>query len=330
MTLPERAPAADSDIPRVEYRAVSPDETFPEDVLAAITFGNARHRADARCVRVGLEPLRGESLVEIWHASGPITAGFDGEVRWTSDGQYLLAAVEIDERRHPSVEAASRAAYAALWSFQSRSAYSHLLRVWNYFDDINEGDGDSERYKRFCVGRAAAYNPPAGNDHPAATAIGRRSGDAGLQVYWLAGRKAGLPLENPRQMSAYRYPRQYGPVSPSFSRAMLVAGKLLLISGTASIVGHVSHHPGDLRAQINESLNNLDSLLHKAAGVSPAVGTRLGANSLLKIYLKDAQALDEAEAEFRKRLPPEVPYIVLEADVCRRELLVEIDCIHRA
>jgi hypothetical protein len=56
---------------------------------------------------------------------------------------------------------------------------------------------------------------------PAATCIGRFDGVRRLQVYWLAAREAGLPLENPRQVSAFRYPRQYGPQSPSFSRALL-------------------------------------------------------------------------------------------------------------
>ncbi len=80
---------------------------------------------------------------------------------------------------------------------------------------------------------------------PAATSIGRQDDDRVLQVYWLAGNEPGRALENPRQMSAFHYPRQYGPSAPTFSRAMQVGGGLL-ISGTASVRGHASHHPQDL------------------------------------------------------------------------------------
>ncbi len=101
---------------------------------------------------------------------------------------------------------------------------------------------------------------------PAATCIGRRDGDPMVQVYWLAGRAPGLPLENPRQVSAYRYPREYGPTPPSFSRAMLASDRLVMISGTASIVGHASRHRGNVRAQLDETFTNLANVLQRAAG----------------------------------------------------------------
>ena len=49
----------------------------------------------------------------------------------------------------------------------------------------------------------------------------------------------GTPVENPRQVSAYRYPREYGPQSPTFARALLPPSPRvpLLLSGTASIDG---------------------------------------------------------------------------------------------
>ena len=41
-------------------------------------------------------------------------------------------------------------------------------------------------------------------------------------VYFLAGRTAPVFVENPRQVSAYHYRREYGTHSPSFSRAALL------------------------------------------------------------------------------------------------------------
>ena len=330
MTRPDGASVrARLTTPHIEYSTLEPHRELPRELLAGVVFGAAyaRHQ-DPRCVRVGLEPLVGRGTVELWRAAGAVRMGFNGEVRYAADGSHLAGAIELDERDFGSLAAAARAAYAALRRFQGASAYPHLLRVWNYFDGINRGSGDEERYKQFCLGRAAGLEVGSARALPAATAIGRRDGSTILQVYWLAGRAPGVPLENPRQLSAYRYPRQYGPSPPSFSRAMLVGGRLLMISGTASILGHASRHPENLRAQIDETLANLASVLQRAATVSPAIEPALGAGSLLKIYLRDAAAVHEVDALLRERLHPGVAYMILAADICRRELLVEIDCLH--
>jgi chorismate lyase/3-hydroxybenzoate synthase len=318
--------------PRIEYRPYEPEAPLPRDVLGAVTFRDRSPRQnDPRIVRVGLKPLIGADIIEIWHASGPVSIGFDGMVRYAADPDHMLGAIELDERRYGGIAGAAEAAYAALSRFISTSRHPHLLRIWNYIDGINQGDGDNERYKLFCNGRAAglrALDPTHDCGFPAATCIGRRDGEPTVQVYWLAGRTPGLPLENPRQVSAYRYPREYGPTPPSFSRAMLASDRLVLISGTASIVGHASRHRGDVRAQLDETFRNLANVLQRAAGAAPGITTRLGPQSLLKIYLRDESLLPEVHAFLRERVPSETRYIVLHADVCRAELLVEIDCLH--
>lgn len=315
--------------PRIEYRRFDARAPLPKDVLCAVVFGDAPPQHDPRCVRVGLTPLRGAGLMEVWHANGPVSFGFDGTLRYAADADHLLGAIEVDERRYGGIAGAAEFAYAALMRFVASSRHPHLLRVWNYFDDINTGAGDDERYKMFCLGRASALKAHTRSDsYPAATCIGRRDGSPLLQVYCLAGRAPGVPLENPRQTSAYRYPRQYGPAAPSFSRAMLVSERLVLISGTASIVGHASRHPGDVRAQLAETLTNLANVLQRAAGLAPGITPRLGAESLLKIYLRDESLLPAVESLVREHLPAQIPLLILHADVCRAELLVEVDCLH--
>ena len=148
--------------PVIEYRRLEAPVALPDDVLCAVTFG-ARSESvdDPRCVRVGLEPLAGGGLVEVWHASGRVHRGYDGLVRYTHDEHHLAAAIEIDESRYGGIAAAAQVAYAAMASFQAAVQFPQVLRVWNYFDAINEGDGDGERYRQFCVGRTAmrSQNP---------------------------------------------------------------------------------------------------------------------------------------------------------------------------
>jgi chorismate lyase/3-hydroxybenzoate synthase len=267
--------------------------------------------------------------MEVWHANGPVSFGFDGALRYAADADHLLSAIEVDEREHGGIVGAAEFAYAALSRFVASSQHPHLLRIWNYFDDINAGAGDDERYKLFCVGRAAGLKiQTRGETYPAATCIGRRDGSSILQVYCMAGRAPGVPLENPRQTSAYRYPREYGPTAPSFSRAMLVSERLVLISGTAAIVGHASRHPGDVCAQLEETLTNVTNVLHRAAAATPGITPRLGEETLLKFYLREESLLPDVEVLLRKLLPPKTQFLILHADICRSELLIEADCLH--
>jgi chorismate lyase/3-hydroxybenzoate synthase len=275
-------------------------------------------------VQLDLPVLLGAGLTELWHVDGRIEAGREGLIHFASGGTFLAGRIEIDEHAAGGLEAAATQAYAAISRFTMRSPQRHLLRMYNYFSDINSGTGDSERYKLFCSGRAAGFQSLQAASWPAATAIGRPDHSGVLQVYWLAGSEPGRPIENPRQVSAFNYPRQYGPAPPSFSRAMRVNGSLL-ISGTGSILGHASHHAHDLPAQLDEILRNLASL--RQAGAGPAqLQSRRG--TVLKVYLRDASAAGLVNSHLRARLRAPVQLLILGADICRRELVVEIDAAH--
>ena len=312
----------------MEYRRLGAEAAVPATALCAITFGTPRGGGAEAApiglrVHVNLPMLVGTGLTELWHTDGEIASGREGQVHFASGGRYLAGSVEIEEPAAGGLSAAARAAYEAISHFTMRSNHRHLLRMYNYFSSINAGDGDAERYKLFCAGRAAGFQGLADPAWPAATSIGRRDDRRVLQVYWLAGSDPGQALENPRQVSAFHYPRQYGPSPPTFSRAMQFADGLL-ISGTASVLGHASHHANDLAGQLDEILRNLASV-RQAAGGSATPG---GRGTLLKVYLRDAAKAGFVAAYLREHLPAQVQFLVLGADICRRELLVEIDATH--
>lgn len=315
---------------RVEYRQQPLDALLADArLLAVFGFGiqAAPAHADPRYLHVAL-PVTGDAVFECWQVDGEVRHGRSGEIAWSEDGQLQFCALNVPD--NGDIEAAARHAYTQLHAWLARSDYPHPLRIWNYLDAITDGPGDEERYRRFCVGRAQGIGRElAPTDLPAATAIGHPQPTGRFQLYWLAARTAGTPLENPRQVQAWRYPRQYGPQAPGFARALLPpsAGMPLLVSGTAAVVGHASQHGDSLQQQFEEILANLRSLVDAARAMRPELPMREGPATRLKVYVRDADALPEVEALMRDRLPG-VPHLLLHGHVCRQELAVEIDGVH--
>jgi len=313
-----------------------------DDVLAVLGFGNAPQHDDPRYLRVPLMP-QGDAPFErtpyeIWHANAPVRSGRDGDIRWSTDGQLLFGVIEVDEAPfaidgRSGIEAAAAHAYAQLVAFVRDSSTPHLLRIWNYLDAITLGEGDAERYREFCVGRARGLGDFDAQTLPAATAIGRCDDARVIQIYWLAAHAPGTPVENPRQVSAYRYPRQYGRQQPSFARAMLPpAGSAmpLMLSGTASVVGHASQHDGELLAQLDETFANFEALLGAACARQPSLPAQFGPGTRLKVYVRDRDDMAIVAEALDRRLGDRVPRVLLHAAICRRELAVEIDGVHAA
>jgi len=324
-------PSAEPVLFRAVYAPAECRDAALADPRTLAVFGFSAHPTaceDPRWLRVPLAE-HGPARIEIWQGAGPVERGVRDGVRWSATGTVLFGAIEVDEVEG-DIESATAQAYARMSGFLAGCGFPHLLRTWNYLDAVTEGEGDQERYRRFCVGRVRGLRELDEAALPAATCIGRFDGVRRLQVYWLAAREPGLPLENPRQVSAFRYPRQYGPQSPSFSRALLpplATGLPLLQSGTAAIVGHVSQHTGSVGEQLDETLTNLQSLVDAARLQRPELAAGLGDTSVLKVYVRREEDMAAVAARMAE-LPGSPPFVVLHAEVCRAELLVEIEGLH--
>ena len=189
-------------------------------------------------------------------------------------------------------------------------------RVWGFLPRPTDHDGEAlERYMRFNAGRTAAYRAMSERIRviPAGTCVGHAGANLVVHAIWVPGQLT--PIENPRQRPAWLYSDRYGPVPPAFTRAMAVGGTLIA-SGTASVVGESSMHPGDLEAQCAETLRNMDALA--------AAGGARGPWRSLQVYVRDAAHLDAVRAWGERHFPGELER-VLHAPLCRAELLVEIE-----
>ena len=229
---------------------------------------------------------------------------------------------------------------------ESKIRFDQVIRTWLYLGGIVDDDGPVQRYKELNRARTDFYRDiqfqadrlPAncrGPIFPASTGIGTEGRGIMISAIALATERKDIkvvPLENPRQTPAFDYATHYSPKSPKFSRAMaLSCGNYatIFISGTASITHSETKHIGDAAAQTHETLDNIEALISEnnlAQHHLPGLGSSLEGLALVRVYVKRQADYADIRAVCEKRLG-ELPTIYAMADVCRPDLLVEIEGI---
>jgi chorismate lyase/3-hydroxybenzoate synthase len=233
-------------------------------------------------------------------------------------------------------------AYGAIFAHLAVQPPLYPVRFWAFVPIIHADLGaDLDRYMAFNAGRFAAYSAWCGgrDELSRAVATGSAVGVGGdrLELHCLASFEPGTPMENPRQVPAYRYSRRYGPLPPCFARATAIEGgtpvrRLLLVGGTASIRGEDSLHVGNLVEQTRETLRNLASLVRYASNpAEPAqmeeadLADWLGCFREVRVY----RPRPDDTAEIMATLIPFLAGVrrieLLQAELCRPELLVELE-----
>ncbi len=224
--------------------------------------------------------------------------------------------------------------------------FEEVIRTWLYLGDIVGAEGETQRYKELNRARTDFYEPirfragklPPGQNptvYPASTGIGTEGRDIVMSCIALQTTRqdiVGMPLENPLQTSAFKYSACYGSKSPKFSRAMaLSCGPFatIFVSGTASITNEETRFIGDVEKQTHQTLDNIEALIsdyNLARHGMRGLGTGLDGLALARVYIKRQEDYAKTRAVCEKRLG-ELPTVYAIADVCRPELLVEIEGI---
>lgn len=237
------------------------------------------------------------------------------------------------------------------------ATFRDVPRVWLYQGGITEMEyqrtgtsvADScgqtiERYRElnrartdfFATQQAAGHmrlHPDGKVCYPASTGIGT-AGD-GITVSCLALQTDRddvelVALENPGQTSSFNYAARFSPKSPKFSRAMAVKiGDYVTtwVSGTASILNSETVHRGDIEKQTEQTIDNIERLISAenfARHGMPRVGATLNDMAKLRVYVKHIEEYEACRAICERRFG-QVPTIYADAEICRGELLVEIE-----
>jgi hypothetical protein len=233
-------------------------------------------------------------------------------------------------------------AYRDLASELSERRARHAVRLWAFIPDIRARSGSGlDRYKVFNAGRFSAFQSWFGGAEglrmvPAGTAVGW--GDSQLALHCLSTIRPGEPVENPRQIPAYRYSKRYGPKPPCFARATRIQipgeSPVLFVGGTASIFGEDSLHRGNMREQLAETFRNLASVARSAftpvITKPPTPEDWLQVYRYLRVYYLNSADLDTLTGLVAERCPLAEEIEFVQAKLCRPELLVEIEGLARA
>jgi enamine deaminase RidA (YjgF/YER057c/UK114 family) len=202
-------------------------------------------------------------------------------------------------------------------------AFRDVTRTWFYLRDILDWYGPFNRVRNEEFRRMGLLSGPSRGLIPASTGIeGRNPRGGWCTLDFLAARPAPgagpfeiRRLSNARQSEA----TEYGSAFARGASLALGGARYVFVSGTASIDDHGSSvHPDDFESQMRLTLETVETLLEGA-------GATLEHVVQATAFVKDARDRRAFEALSSDSGLASVPPVSMLADVCRDELLFELD-----
>jgi hypothetical protein len=225
---------------------------------------------------------------------------------------------------------------------KEKMTMNNIIRQWNYIGNILNVRKGFQNYQIFNEVRSEYYNRyRTVHGYPAATGIGM--GLNGVIIDFCAVQADGSVqirgLSNPNQVNAYEYGqivlkgiKETGKPKkqpPQFERALLFATQkspVLYISGTASIKGQETIGIRDVKKQTLVTIDNIKKLadlqlIKEITGKGTEYALRY---TLLRVYIKYQKDFVVVR-KICEEMFPSVPAVFIQADICRDNLLTEIE-----
>jgi enamine deaminase RidA (YjgF/YER057c/UK114 family) len=225
---------------------------------------------------------------------------------------------------------------------KEQMSLNHVVRQWNYVGEILTVKEEFQNYQIFNEVRSEYYHRYRDiKGYPAATGVGIKHGGVILDFFALYPHESVIikPLNNPNQVNPYDYGQQVlkgmsdksetGKHPPQFERGLLLANNqaaTLFISGTAAIIGQETIGKEDVEKQTIVTIENIKKLADTER-ISQLMTKPVLFNekySLLRVYIRRQNDF-KLVREICNEHFPQIPAIYLEADICRDDLLVEIE-----
>jgi hypothetical protein len=221
-------------------------------------------------------------------------------------------------------------------------SFDNIVRQWNFIGNILEVKNEMQNYQIFNEVRSENYHKyRTVHSYPAATGVGMRENGVKLAFCAIKPRSYFkiIAIDNPDQIRPYDYSQQVlkgKPVSekginhpPQFERAVFIddsQSSTLFVSGTASIIGQDTIGIDDVKKQTIVTLENINRLTdaRRIEHLSGNKSAYAGSPILFRVYIKRQEDFSSVKAICSERFP-DTPTICIEADICRDNLLVEIE-----
>jgi len=264
------------------------------------------------CVTTVSNPVSGRGRV--WQGSGFRMLHLPGVRGTTESGNLASGAAEQATRMFTNVELGLKA---------HGMIYTDVVRTWIYSARLLDWYRELNAI-RTGIYRAAGLGVEGGPEFPASTGIKGHSEDEecvmdvlALQTDGAGSARAKAIRRSPRQDSSFSY-------GSSFSRGMEIeieGRRTIHISGTASInAAGASTYLGDAEHQ------SLDTLMSIAAILKEHGGTLNDIKSAT-LFCKNRECYEAWERATQLLGIPAIPKVCVIADVCRDDLLVEMEAV---
>jgi enamine deaminase RidA (YjgF/YER057c/UK114 family) len=260
-----------------------------------------------------------------------------------SSKEVWAAGLGNDEYRNDTRKAASASLDMVADILQMENlSMNNLVRQWNFIGDILGMKEGFQNYQVFNEVRSEYYKKYRTiTGFPAATGVGMKYGGVFLDFCALKSDDSIKlkAINNPNQINAYEYGQKVlkgitGTVGsakhpPQFERGLLLMNKtasILFVSGTASIIGQETIGKGDVKEQTLVTIENIRKVadierIKQLAGKQDMSQVRF---SLVRVYVKKQEYFKSVKSICNDHFR-DSPVIFIEADICRDDLLTEIE-----
>jgi enamine deaminase RidA (YjgF/YER057c/UK114 family) len=226
----------------------------------------------------------------------------------------------------------------------AKFSFSSIVRQWNYIGNIlkctERDDSLVQNYQMFNDVRNKYYSQYRScKYYPAATGIGMDYEGVKIDCFAIShdSKTEIYPVKSPTQKDSYQYRQEVlvGEAAlnqkkhaPQFERGLLLksAGtSRLIISGTASINGEETTHTSVEQQTLN-TIVNIEALASSSNLKLHCPNLEIFPEkyAYLRVYVKNRNDISQVK-EICARYFGEIPISYVQADICRNNLLVEIE-----
>ncbi len=261
--------------------------------------------------------------------------------------EYWFAGVEGGINENSVAESSDRAFSQLLTVFNKLGiGFNNLVRQWNYVEQIfgiTQIDNQfRQNYQLFNETRGEYYSKYRTiHAFPAATGIGVDFNGVTIECMAVVSDEyhSTIAISNPNQLNSYKYGQlvlkgepqknKTGNQPPQFERARLLTNgqtSRLFISGTASIVGQETIGLNDVEKQTHITIDNIELLTSQTNLKShyPELKIFPDKYAFVRVYVKNEEDIPAVRSICKEHFG-KVPMTIVKADICRADLLVEIE-----